>query len=184
MNSFLLPLLFGVGVSPELVKQIQEEKKNSLEKWRVSLRFLLTTILGYIFFKRASIPATDSAGNAVYSQEGIQKSMNASFEENSFANWIKSMVLDALDLGFELLKPSTSEALMISALMNRTNSGGVTNVIQQQPTGGSIPIAAPAFGGGNSGNTMGNLRGARFGGSPLLRMQGAVIMPDGTIVSE
>lgn len=178
MNSLLLPLLFGVGVSPELVKNIMEEKKASLEKWRVALRLLATVIMGYIFFQRAVVPAVDSAGKPVYNDEGIQKSMNASFQENQFAAWIKETVLSMIDMGIELLKPSQSETLMISALMNAKPAASTT-VIQQQPP---LVPGGPAI--GTIPNTFNNLRMTRFAGSPGYRAQGGVITPDGAIVFE
>ena len=176
LNSLLLPLLLGFGLSPDLIKNIQAEKEKTLEKWRLALRMLAEVILGYIFFKRAPIPALDSAGKAVYNDEGIQKSLNASFEENAFANWIKGMVFSAIDMAIELMKPSSSEAMILSAVLGATKPASSTTVIQQQQP--QAPLQVPWMG---NQNTMSGLRNARFQGG---RAQGAVIMPDGSIVTD
>ena len=172
LNSLLLPLLLGFGLSPDLIKNIQAEKEKSLEKWRLALRLLASTILGYIFFKRATIPAVDSAGKPIYNDEGIQKTLNASFEENAFANWIKETILSAIDMGIELLKPSSSEMLLLSAVMGAKPASSTT-VVQQQP------MQVPWMGGNQA--TMGNIRTMRFAPG---RAQGAVIMSDGSIVTD
>lgn len=176
MNSLLLPMLFGMNVSPELIKNMMDEKAKSLDKWRLALRLLVTTILGYIFFKRAVIPAVDAAGKSVYNDEGIQKTLNASFEENAYAAWIKESILSAIDMAIELLKPSSSEAMLMTAVFSAQRPAQNTTVIQQQP-----PLAPGGQPIGTIPNTFNNLRMTRFAGP---RAQGGVIMPDGSIVFE
>ena len=46
MNSLLLPMLFGMNVSPELIKNMMDEKAKSLDKWRLALRLLVTLVAG------------------------------------------------------------------------------------------------------------------------------------------
>lgn len=178
----LLPLLLlsgmnGVGVSADLIKNIQEEKKQSLERWKRALTWLATLILGYIFYMRAPTTAVDSAGKAVYNEEGIQKSMEKMFQENAYASFIKDTILSTIDTVFELLKPSASESLLYSAILTGPKpAASSTTVIQQQPPVQTIPwIGSP------QGNTFQNLRGNRFAAP---RAQGAVIMPDGTILTD
>ena len=70
----LLPLLLlsgmgGMGVSPALIQNIQEEKKQSLEKWKSAIRLMVTLILGWVFavsythldvYKRQGVARQDS----------------------------------------------------------------------------------------------------------------------------
>lgn len=177
MNSLLLPMLFGMNVSPELIKNMMDEKAKSLDKWRLALRLLVTTILGYIFVQRASIPAVDEkTKQPVFNEEGIQKSLNASFEENAYGRWVTESILSAIDMGIELLKPSSSEAMLMTAVFSAQRPAQNTTVIQQQP-----PLAPGGQPIGTIPNTFNNLRMTRFAGP---RAQGGVIMPDGSIVFE
>ena len=180
MNSSLitLALFSGMRLSPALIQNIQDEKRDTLDKWKNALKWLLTIILGYVFYMRAPVDAVDSAGKTVYSSEGIQKSMEKMFQENAYASFIKDSVLSTLDTVFELLKPSKSEGLLLQALMSgMTAPQSTTNVIQQQPA-----PAVPWIGGQpQQGQTFAGLRTQRF---VTPRAQGAVIMPDGTVITE
>jgi hypothetical protein len=180
-SSMLLPLLLsGMKVSPDLIKNIMEEKKANLEKWRLAVRMLATIIMSYIFFKRASIPAVDSTGAPVYSSEGIQKSLNKSFEEDKYADGIKDSILATIDVVFELLKPTASESILYSSILSGiTAQPSTTTVVQQlpqQPQTQQVPwIGQP--------QSFQNLRTARFV-APGTRAQGVVILADGTVVTE
>ncbi len=179
-SSMLLPLLLsGMKVSPDLIKNIMEEKKANLEKWRLAVRMLATIIMSYIFFKRASIPAVDSTGAPVYSSEGIQKSLNKSFEEDKYADGIKDSILATIDVVFELLKPTASESILYSSILSGiTSQPSTTTVVQQLPQQQAQQV--PWIG---QPQTFQNLRNARFV-APGTRAQGVVILADGTVVTE
>lgn len=177
MNSSLvtLALLSGMRLSPALIQNIQDEKRDNLEKWKNAIKWLLTVVLGYVFYMRAPVDAVDSGGKPVYGSEGIQKSMEKMFQENAYASFIKDSVLSTLDTVFELLKPSKSEGLLLQALMGGiTAPQSTTNVIQQQPA--QVPWIGP-----QQPQTFGGIRTQRFAAP---RAQGAVIMPDGTVITE
>lgn len=182
----LLPLLIfagmgGMGVSPALLQNIQEEKKQSLEKWKSAIRLLATLIMGWVFVGRAKVTAKDAAGNPVYSLEGIQKTNEEMFAENKYADFIKDSVLAGIDTIFELLKPSASESLLFQAILgNSRPPAGNTTIVQAAPVqpppyypGGYPQAGAPTYG---------SLRNTRIAAPP--RAQGGVVMPDGTVVYE
>ncbi len=178
-SSMLLPLLLsGMKVSPDLIKNIMEEKKANLEKWRLAVRMLATIIMSYIFFKRASIPAVDSTGAPVYSSEGIQKSLNKSFEEDKYADGIKDSILATIDVVFELLKPTASESILYSSILSGITAPSTTTVVQQLPQQQAQQV--PWIG---QPQTFQNLRTSRFV-APGTRAQGVVILADGTVVTE
>jgi hypothetical protein len=183
----LLPLLLlsgmgGMGVSPALIQNIQEEKKQSLEKWKSAIRLMLTLILGWVFVGRSTVTAKDAAGNPVYSLEGIQKTNEEMFRENQYANFIKESVLAGVDTIFELLKPSASESLLFQAILgNSRPAAGNTTIVQAAQPAPYYPggYATPPMGGAP---TYGSLRNTRIAAPP--RAQGGVVMPDGTVVYE
>ena len=179
-GSMLMLLLLagasGSGVSADLIKNMQEEKRQTMERWKTSVKLLVTIILNYVFYLRAPVDAVDSAGAKVYSSEGIQKSMEKSFQENAFAMGVKETVMASIDTIFELLKPSASESLLLAALLSgppKTTSN--TTVIQQQPQ--PVPIGTI-----QQPTTFNSLRQNRFVG-PQTRAQ-AVVTPEGWVITE
>lgn len=175
----LLPLLLlsgmrGMGVSPDLIKNIQEEKKQTLEKWKSTIVLLATMIMGWVFFQRAPVTAKDATGSPVYSLEGVQKTNEAMFAESSYASFIKDSVLAAINTVFELLKPSASESLLFSAILTGgQGQTASTTIVQAAP-------AAPFYAG--APQTFQGLRQTRFA-SPI-RAQGGVVQPDGSVFFE
>jgi hypothetical protein len=166
----------GTGVSADLIKNMQEEKKQTLERWKASIKMLVTLILGYVFYLRAPVDAVDSAGKTVYSSEGIQKSMEKMFQENAYAALVKDSIMAAIDTIFELLKPSASESMLFAALLSGPpKQAGNTTVIQQQPQ--PVPIGTI-----QQPMTFNALRQSRFAG-PQTRAQ-AVITPEGYVITE
>lgn len=189
----LLPLLLfaGVsgmrGVSADLIKNIQEEKKQSLDKWKSAIRLLATLIMGWVFVGRAKVTAKDAAGQPVYSLEGIQKTTEEMFAENKYADFIKESVLAGIDTIFELLKPSASEGLLFQAILgNNSQQGpGNTTIVQTaQPAPAPYYSPAPYYATPPMAGapTYGSLRNTRIAAPP--RAQGGVVMPDGTVVYE